>query len=292
LLTVLIYGFSDKVITQKESIITENILIQVSKDKKILLNREKLVTIETLGKEIKKIIKGYSPEQTEKVRAIIEASGSVDKGFITDISIEAVKVGITSRSLSLLEKENQEKATQEQIAEYNVLAKHYNSQAKDKMIVKLKDMKRLSYIYGLMTAKQKKNTEPFPNFPPPPPPVSKVPQIIKGDKLPPPPPIPPNATLEQKKKYKKAIENYKKQQSGYVYKHKTKDGEMVDVVVIPDVKDIPPPPPFPKDATFYINGKKASLKQVKELNSDNIIKVDVKKKDSTKKGEVYITTKQ
>ena len=84
---------------------------------------------------------------------------------------------------------------------------------------------------------------------------------------------------------------HKKQQSGYVYKHKTKDGEMVDVVVIPDVKDIPPPP-FPKDATFYINGKKASLKQVKELNSDNIIKVDVKKKDSTKKGEVYITTKQ
>ncbi len=295
LLATLIYGFSNRTIVQKKPIMTDTILIQITKDKKIVLNGEKSVTIETLADEIKKIAKDYSPEQLATIKAIIEADGSVEKGFITDISIEAVKAGITHRILNPLkiEGENQEKATPEQITEYNDLAKHYNSQSKDKMVIKLKDIKRLSYIYELMTAEQKKNAEPFPNFPPPPPPASS-PIVVKNADIPPPPPIPANATSEQKKKYKKTIENYKKQKNGYVYKHKTKDGEVVDVVVIPDDNLRPPPPPpapLPKDAIYFINGKKATYKQAKELETDDIVKVDVIKKKG-EKGEVHITTKQ
>lgn len=58
-----------------------------------------------------------------------------------------------------------------------------------------------------------------------------------------------------------------------------------------DVNEIAPPPPLPKDATYFINGKKVSLKQVKELDSDDILKINVVKKEGSKKGEVYITTK-
>lgn len=84
---------------------------------------------------------------------------------------------------------NQKGASKEQIAEYNKLAKKYNTQPENKRIIKLKDVKRLEYLYGLMTEKQKENAEPFPNCPPPPEP----PHVKKGEPsdIPPPPPPAP-----------------------------------------------------------------------------------------------------
>ena len=55
------------------------------------------------------------------------------------------------------------------IAEYNKLAKHYNEMPKSRMKIKIKDVKRLEYIYGLMSDAQKADAEPFPDFPEPPP---------------------------------------------------------------------------------------------------------------------------
>lgn len=142
------------------------------------------------------------------------------------------------------EKIIQEKATQKQVDEYNTLAKKYNTQPEDKRIIKLKDVKRLEYLYGLMSGKQKANAEPFPNCPPPPP----SPVIKKGDiSNIPEPPAPP-------------------------------------IVKKSAVSDIPPPPApkspldyvidmAKKGATFYYNGKKISsdiaielLKKNKNLN--------------------------
>ena len=65
--------------------------------------------------------------------------------------------------------ENQKGASKEQMAEYNKLAKYYNSVKGKDYAIKLTDMKRIKYLYSLMTDKQKASAEPFPNFPPPPP---------------------------------------------------------------------------------------------------------------------------
>ena len=83
----------------------------------------------------------------------------------------------------------QQKATPEQIAEYNRLAKKYNAQPQNKRVIKLKDVNRLEYLYNLMSKKQQANAEPFPNCPPPPP---APPKAKKGKLLDSPqPPLPP-----------------------------------------------------------------------------------------------------
>jgi len=76
----------------------------------------------------------------------------------------------------------QEKATKKQVAEYNSLAKKYNEMPKDHMIIKSSDIKRLKYLYSIMTDDQKKNAEAFPNIPTPPsPPVpTKVSEAHKN----------------------------------------------------------------------------------------------------------------
>lgn len=69
----------------------------------------------------------------------------------------------------------QEQATAEEVAEYNKLARHYNSLSKDRQIIRSKDIERLNTIYGKMSQEQKVNSKPFPNIPPPPP-APPVPQ--------------------------------------------------------------------------------------------------------------------
>ncbi|WGD35490.1 M56 family metallopeptidase [Olleya sp. YS] len=110
--------------------------------------------------------------------------------------------------------ENQDGATKKQIAEYNALAKKYNSMSKDKMIIKSKDVERLKYLYNVMSAKQREKAEPFPNFPEPPK-APKHKKVIKGEDssippLPPPPPapeVPEENTTERNKKLAAARAN-------------------------------------------------------------------------------------
>ena len=68
----------------------------------------------------------------------------------------------------------QKSASREQMAEYNTLAKKYNTMSKEEFIVKKYDVERLKFIYGLMSDKQKADAEPFPKFPPAPPKVREV----------------------------------------------------------------------------------------------------------------------
>jgi bla regulator protein BlaR1 len=97
----------------------------------------------------------------------------------------------------------QDKASPEQVEEYNKLAGKYNTMDKENMFIKKNDVERLKYLYGLMSSKQRKNAEPFPNFPPPPkaPKAPKPPKSVKVTKgvndmdpnIPPPPPKAPKA---------------------------------------------------------------------------------------------------
>jgi len=121
---------------------------------------------------------------------IVRAKGNKPLAIANTIKIESDK-----------NSEIQKGASKEQIAEYNKLAKYYNSQKGSENAIKFSDMKRLKYLYNLMSAEQKKQAEPFPNFPPPPP-VQESQKNISTPP-PPPPPVPANATPEQKEKYKK-----------------------------------------------------------------------------------------
>ncbi|WP_282074598.1 M56 family metallopeptidase [Maribacter aquivivus] len=69
-----------------------------------------------------------------------------------------------------LPKENQDGASEEQMIKYNGLAKKYNSMIAEGGNIQIlkSDVDELTYIYGLMSSKQKENVEPFPNFPKPP----------------------------------------------------------------------------------------------------------------------------
>ncbi len=84
----------------------------------------------------------------------------------------------------------QDKASPEMVAEYNLLARKYNEMSQKDFHVQGEEVERLNYIYSLMTTSQKRNAEPFPEFPEPP----DAPAVIQNgsdDLLPPTPPRSP-----------------------------------------------------------------------------------------------------
>lgn len=83
-----------------------------------------------------------------------------------------------------------EKATEEEIAEYNQLAKKYNAVDIEKRIIKKNDLERLEIIYRKTTDAQKADAEPFPECLPPPPPKAPEAPPVKGTTPPPPPQAP------------------------------------------------------------------------------------------------------
>lgn len=145
----------------------------------------------------------------------------------------------------------QTSASRDEMREYTKLAKKYNAMPKEERIVKLKDLKRLEYIYNKMSPKQKADAEPFPECLPPPPP-------------PPPPPAPdaPKAVSVTGKVNSQVANPPQPAQPA-------QPAKMKDSQVPPPP---PPPPPVPdfdemvaKGYTFYLNGKEISSKKAKDL---------------------------
>ncbi|TDU43087.1 beta-lactamase regulating signal transducer with metallopeptidase domain [Gelidibacter sediminis] len=198
----------------------------------------------------------------------------------------------------------QKKATPEEVAEYNKLAKHYNNQSDDHRVIMLKDMTRIKVLYDKMSDEQKASAEPLPNFPPPPPPPAP-PIANQAMRLPPPPPLPPNPTAKQIKAHEKAVEKSVEkhmEQRQYTYKHKTEDGKNVDVLVIMDTPDhlpLPPPPPASplvhvkklakKNALFFYEGKSITSEEaIKIMEKDGSLNISIKEL-KPERPKVYIT---
>lgn len=171
----------------------------------------------------------------------------------------------------------QTSATTEEVEEYNKLAKQYNAQPENERVVKLKDLKRLEYLFNKMSKEQKVVAEPFPNCPPSPPPAPDAPKVMKGNNVPPPPPIPANATPEQKNKMQEVIDNYNTQ--------------------------IPPPPPPPKspldfvmdiskeNAKFFYKGNEiSSEKAIETVKKNPKININAQKSGS-EQPQVYLSEK-
>ena len=167
-------------------------------------------------------------------------------GLVVNLSTEP----INSNENKDEEKKLQEKATPKQVTEYNTLAKRYNKQSKKGMLVKLKEVNRIEYLYKLMTPSQKKKAEKFPSFPPMPP----SPKVIKGvnDKESniPPPPAPP----KMPKNADYVVDNKK---VSYDEASKIKDNEIESVAV----------------ATKDANGNKLKKSVIYINTKDNKIKV-------------------
>jgi hypothetical protein len=102
------------------------------------------------------------------------------------------KVYLTFETLEEFTNGLQKGASREQMKEYNALAKKYNAMSRENMKVKIKEVERMKYIYGLMSDKQKADAEPFPEFPiPPEMPTFRSPPEVRELPAPPSPPTPP-----------------------------------------------------------------------------------------------------
>ena len=323
LLAVLIYGFSDKVIVEKENLNKEKnevinglqkitnsnqssvnkvINIKINSKKQILINEEKLVSLKTIGGEIKNIISTYSPEQLANNLAVIEAPDTIDMGFLIDVSEELRKVGVNfirkyvAENNTSPEKKSQEKiekASKEQIGEYNKIAKKYNDMPQGKMDIINEDVKRIMYLYRIMSVKQRKNAEPLPVFPPPPP----SPNSQRVERTPPPNSNTPISPLVERIATVSAppllpenvVKSYKTQAPVIIYEYDPKSEqviefvknpkiiELVEIVEEPEVDKVTDVPfsivssidlindLAKKGTTFYFEGKEISLDEAVNL---------------------------
>ncbi len=189
------------------TVISKNhpIKIKINAKQEILVEG-KITVLENLPNEINRIIKSYNATNQTKSEVHLEAEGHLNINLLASIKKQLLKTEasltmIAADSIIVSEKDLnqtfkgtqfiakdtlhiksndgndvigtsapklQKSATRKQMAEYNKLAKYYNNMTKDKMKVLRKDVERLTYIYNLMSEKQRKDAEPFPNFPKPP----------------------------------------------------------------------------------------------------------------------------
>ena len=182
---------------QNSIVISEDIEITVIDNNNIYVNN-KLTNLKHLNVTLKTFNKSVSIKNRGKLLQVdLIHNGNTEKETLKEIKSILRTFGYSK--LNLISK-SQKEATPKQVAEYNKLAKHYNTVIKGDgiIIIKLKDLNRIKELYNLMNDSQKKNAEPFPNFPPPPPPPPPAPPAPiakKGEALntPPPPPPPPAA---------------------------------------------------------------------------------------------------
>ncbi|MFS4493264.1 M56 family metallopeptidase [Maribacter sp. 2308TA10-17] len=169
----------------------EKLIFRYNKKGQLFFNSEIIVENDL----IKKLSNSNFISIDKFTKAYVYAENASDDNInqllqiLWDAGILVENVGI----VNVNNKSNQVSATKKEIAEYNTLAKKYNTMlAESKSIqIKKQDVDRLEYIYGLMSDKQKANAEPFPDFPEPPP-APKAPRVMNGEASNIPPPPSPN----------------------------------------------------------------------------------------------------
>jgi len=301
LLAILIFSFSTTKQVEKETKLQSEIktetpkLVILENPLQLLLNGAP-TNLKNLKNDFTKITKGEASDliidvtHTEEIAyPFVSKIKNTLKGELKTIHLAGAYYSVDKESNEIsIHKKKQDKATPEQIVEYNKLAKHYNATINDVgYSIKMSDLERIEHLYSIMTDEQKKHAEPYPNFPPIPP---NPPKVKKGEASlipPPPPPVPSNATPEQKAKYQKIHEEYNK-------KYTIENGEVRE--------QIPPPPPPPKtpldhviemakkDADFYYEGKKITSDEAIEIvKNDDELSISTQTKN-VERPMVNITT--
>ncbi|SHJ36288.1 Signal transducer regulating beta-lactamase production, contains metallopeptidase domain [Arenibacter nanhaiticus] len=220
-----------------QNTVEHEILILINKNGQLLIKND-LVKIEDLTSHLLRYNQNLSKEQRSQ---LVKSRIQIDKETPVNIikKVEAILLDYGVATVDIDEYNQQKEATKSEIKEYNQLAKKYNDQPINKVVVKYKELQRLEYLYNRMSEAQRKSAQPFPNFPPPP------------------PALPANAIEEEIKKHQRLIENHIERN----HDHKiTKE-----VIIIkkdrhaPKIKGehptlrkhalLPPPPPIPANAT-------------------------------------------
>ncbi|NOY48641.1 MAG: M56 family metallopeptidase, partial [Chlorobi bacterium] len=175
--------------------------IRVFKNK-IFINSIR-TSLEKYKTDLNSITKDWTDKDYKSIVPKLDIS-ECSEDFLEKLDIEFRKTNYFLTAIQGIKISNQQKATKDQIAEYNKLAKKYNNMSKDNMVIKRSDLERIKYLYDLMSVEQLKKAQPFPSFPtPPPPPAPNTPNAPKAN-FPPPPPLPKNTTPEQINTYKRA----------------------------------------------------------------------------------------
>ncbi|NHF58451.1 M56 family metallopeptidase [Flavobacteriaceae bacterium TP-CH-4] len=232
----------------------ENIHIYIQDDEQLLVNGEP-ITLDELAILLPKFnVQIDRKERQNNVRSYINT-----KANVSETTLQEIEAALESYGVAMIDivgpKENtsrreQQSASREEMREYNALAKKYNAMlASDTSIrIKKKELDRMTYIYDLMSDKQKQDAEPFPDFP-------KRPA----------PPQAPQAAMAPLQQVDQVEEAEEMQEAD----------EMEEIIELPPA---PPSPPSPLDhviemakkgATFYYEGQKVSSDRAIELLKNN-----------------------
>ncbi len=211
LLAILLAGFTETKIVPREIPTSATIIeIEVNSNGKIWLEDVPVQLNRLSGKLL-----AFFPEDSSAnvVSVEINSEEAINLNFINEISEEIQKAGITdiivfveevimpeeeykdnieitsetvilkTNKMTFVETSTQGGATKEQVAEYNALAKKYNSMLEgDRFTIRMTDVERIEHLHGLMTEEQRSNAEPFPDFPEPPPPP-EAPEEIEEEMI-------------------------------------------------------------------------------------------------------------
>ncbi|MCQ0110295.1 M56 family metallopeptidase [Zhouia amylolytica] len=198
----------------------------------------------------------------------------------------------------------QQGASKKMTEEYNKLARKYKNANSGTIKIDKKEVERMYYIYGIMTEAQKKEAEPYPNFPPPPPgssntanysksrskflayvtPKGAWPQVYLS--------LPEDEAKVAKKLYDRMIEAYyqlsaeeKSNQEKLppppppARKHKQVKEEIIEVIEVP----APPAPPRPKEPVVIevVEERASEVVEVREVIE--VVEVPVETENTPKK---------
>lgn len=310
----MVYGFSEKKeversVTSMEKTTPESSLeldkaeenyleLEVN-EKGLLFFKSKQIQIEEIsrlvemenGLQIKLIYKAYLTREksnaiTKEIKHYLTSQKVLNFGICSSFTEIDKEPGIKSKL--------QEGATKEQLAEYNNLAKYYNNLPEESPIVKLDDLKRIKYLYSIMTEEQRKHSEPLPNlkFPPPPPPPSK------------------DLSDEEMKAYKE-MKSRANAGKSYSWEYTNEEGKKITVIANHTMDNIPPPPPpaapkatkAAKSAYEFVKNLKGQdilyFYNNKEVTYETILKIVQKEPNiemttniKNKKGTVHFSSKQ
>lgn len=165
-------------INNQEDIIKE-IIVNINDHGRLLVQGD-LVESKNLEKYLTKINSHLTIDEKKKmVKSTIEVDPDTPTDVIKKVEQNLIESGVAT--IDIVEynytlKNTIKTATSAQLSQYNELAKKYNDMIKENRNIKIlkTDVDRLTYIYGIMSKKQKASAQPFPNFPEPPP-VPKTP---------------------------------------------------------------------------------------------------------------------
>lgn len=194
-IAILFYSFTERKQVEKEIITPEVIELYLNENEELILEDE-VITLD----DIEVFFQNNAKLQVS-IKVFPDANPKISKNLTLKLrEIGIKKMTICTSRVAEFENNNQQEATPKQLAEYNQLAKQYNSQPKDKRVIKRSELERLQYIYTLMSDSQKELAQPFPDNPPPPPAPKHlkndpVPSVINNIKDPIAPPLPPKAVI-------------------------------------------------------------------------------------------------